>query len=253
MTVARGYSPGEENETARRMFGISKDLAMTGPSPPFRRRFVRQHITDPSGSRVVRTTLGDATGGRKTCRGNPCGCHRFQPASEGRDGNRATTRAAPADNGGGVQRVRRRLAGIAPRATVRMPARRRRTRQSPTPPQKDCRAHRSGRPRFGVERCASGFSPVSRTRSPGAAGGPPPTTAAPASPQRRRRAAAVERYGPVRSVMPGLVFEVAFDAVARSTRRKSGLAMRFPRIRRIRWDKPPERADRVETLRAMTA
>ncbi len=61
----------------------------------------------------------------------------------------------------------------------------------------------------------------------------------------------VERYGPVRSVTPGLVFEVAFDAIDRSTRRKSGLAMRLPSIRRIRWDAPPERADRVETLRAM--
>ena len=57
-----------------------------------------------------------------------------------------------------------------------------------------------------------------------------------------------ERFGPVRAVEPGLVLEVAFDAVHPSTRHKSGLAMRFPRISRIRWDKPAEEADRVETL-----
>ena len=50
---------------------------------------------------------------------------------------------------------------------------------------------------------------------------------------------------------PGLVFEVAFDAVQRSTRHKSGVAMRFPRIHRIRWDKPAAEADRLETLMAM--
>ena len=57
-----------------------------------------------------------------------------------------------------------------------------------------------------------------------------------------------ERFGPVRAVEPGLVFEVAFDAVQRSTRHKSGLALRFPRINRIRWDKPFTEADEVETL-----
>ncbi|MEL6266178.1 MAG: ATP-dependent DNA ligase, partial [Pseudomonadota bacterium] len=54
-----------------------------------------------------------------------------------------------------------------------------------------------------------------------------------------------------RSVEPALVLEVAFDAVQRSTRHKSGIAMRFPRIRRIRWDKPAAEADRLETLEAM--
>lgn len=62
------------------------------------------------------------------------------------------------------------------------------------------------------------------------------------------RAHSTERFGPVRAVEPGLVFEVAFDAVQRSTRHKSKLAMRFPRIHRIRWDKPHAEADRLETL-----
>ena len=56
------------------------------------------------------------------------------------------------------------------------------------------------------------------------------------------------RYGPVREVTPALVFEVAFDSVHRSTRHKSGVAMRFPRIHRIRWDKPAAEADRLENL-----
>ena len=61
----------------------------------------------------------------------------------------------------------------------------------------------------------------------------------------------VDSFGPVRQVEPKLVFEVAFDSVHRSTRHKSGVAMRFPRIHRIRWDKPAEEADRLETLAAM--
>ncbi len=61
----------------------------------------------------------------------------------------------------------------------------------------------------------------------------------------------VDRFGPVRQVRPGLVLEVAFDSVHRSTRHKSGLAMRFPRVHRIRWDKPAQEADRIETLAAM--
>ena len=59
------------------------------------------------------------------------------------------------------------------------------------------------------------------------------------------------RYGPVREVTPALVFEVAFDSVHRSTRHKSGVAMRFPRIHRIRWDKPAAEADRLDSLEAM--
>jgi DNA ligase-1 len=57
-----------------------------------------------------------------------------------------------------------------------------------------------------------------------------------------------QRYGPVREVEPALVLEVAFDAVQPSPRHKSGLAMRFPRIHRIRWDKPASEADRLESL-----
>ncbi|MFY7960326.1 MAG: cisplatin damage response ATP-dependent DNA ligase [Elsteraceae bacterium] len=62
------------------------------------------------------------------------------------------------------------------------------------------------------------------------------------------RAHTVKRYGPVREVEVGLVFEVAFDSVQRSTRHRSGLAMRFPRISRLRWDKPAQEADEVATL-----
>jgi DNA ligase-1 len=67
----------------------------------------------------------------------------------------------------------------------------------------------------------------------------------------------VDRFGPVREVTheagKGLVFEVAFEGLQRSTRHKSGVAMRFPRISRLRWDKPPGEADRLETLEKMLA
>jgi DNA ligase 1 len=59
-----------------------------------------------------------------------------------------------------------------------------------------------------------------------------------------------ERFGPVRAVEPKLVCELAFEGVQASTRHKSGVALRFPRISRIRWDKPAHEADRVETLAA---
>jgi len=66
-----------------------------------------------------------------------------------------------------------------------------------------------------------------------------------------------ERYGPVRSVTAnkneGLVLEVAFEGLQKSPRHKSGVAMRFPRIHRIRWDKPSRDADRMETLEALLA
>lgn len=65
------------------------------------------------------------------------------------------------------------------------------------------------------------------------------------------RRTTLNRFGPVREVERTLVFEVAFDSVHTSKRHKSGLAMRFPRIHRIRWDKPVHEADRIETLRAL--
>ncbi len=62
----------------------------------------------------------------------------------------------------------------------------------------------------------------------------------------------VDRFGPVREVVHergrGLVFEVAFEGLQRSTRHRSGIAMRFPRISRLRFDKQPGDADRLETL-----
>jgi DNA ligase-1 len=65
----------------------------------------------------------------------------------------------------------------------------------------------------------------------------------------------IDRFGPVREVVhdpgKGLVLEVAFEGLQRSTRHKSGLAMRFPRINRLRWDKPPAEADRLERLEAL--
>ena len=61
----------------------------------------------------------------------------------------------------------------------------------------------------------------------------------------------VERFGPVRAVASELVLEVAFDAVQLSARHKSGIAMRFPRIKRIRWDKPAVEADRVSNLKRL--
>ena len=64
-----------------------------------------------------------------------------------------------------------------------------------------------------------------------------------------------DRFGPVRVVSQepdnGLVLEVAFEGLQRSPRHKSGVAMRFPRINRLRWDKPPKEADRLETLERM--
>lgn len=61
----------------------------------------------------------------------------------------------------------------------------------------------------------------------------------------------VAKYGPVREVARGLVLEVAFDAAQRSKRHKAGVALRFPRISRLRTDKPAEEADRLETVLAL--
>ena len=65
------------------------------------------------------------------------------------------------------------------------------------------------------------------------------------------RANTIETFGPVRSVAPKLVFEIAFEALQRSTRHKSGVAVRFPRIQRWRDDKTIEQADSLETIYAM--
>ena len=66
-----------------------------------------------------------------------------------------------------------------------------------------------------------------------------------------------KRFGPVREVghgeTEGLVLEIAFEGVQRSTRHKSGVAMRFPRVARIRWDKPPAEADRIDVLERILA
>ncbi|TCT13217.1 DNA ligase-1 [Tepidamorphus gemmatus] len=65
----------------------------------------------------------------------------------------------------------------------------------------------------------------------------------------------INRFGPVREVVhetdEGLVLEIAFEGLARSSRHKSGLAMRFPRVARIRWDKRPSDADGIEVLEAL--
>ncbi|MDX1532053.1 MAG: ATP-dependent DNA ligase, partial [Rhodothermales bacterium] len=60
-----------------------------------------------------------------------------------------------------------------------------------------------------------------------------------------------DKFGPVRSVTPELVFELAFEGIQRSTRHKSGVAVRFPRILRWREDKPVEEIDSLEDVLAM--
>ena len=61
----------------------------------------------------------------------------------------------------------------------------------------------------------------------------------------------IEKFGPVRTVKPELVFEIGFEGINRSTRHKSGVALRFPRILRWRHDKPKEEADTLDTLKAL--
>ena len=61
----------------------------------------------------------------------------------------------------------------------------------------------------------------------------------------------LEKFGPVRTVKHELVFELAFEAIQQSNRHKSGFAVRFPRIARIRYDKKIEEADTVATIAAM--
>lgn len=61
----------------------------------------------------------------------------------------------------------------------------------------------------------------------------------------------LERFGPVRSVKPELVFEIAFEGIAKSSRHKSGVALRFPRMHRWRKDKPKEEANTLEDLQEL--
>jgi len=61
----------------------------------------------------------------------------------------------------------------------------------------------------------------------------------------------MERFGPVRGVKPELVFELGFEGIQRSSRHKSGVAVRFPRMLRWRTDKKAEEADTLDALRAL--
>ena len=65
------------------------------------------------------------------------------------------------------------------------------------------------------------------------------------------RQTTIEKFGPVRSVKPSLVFELGFEGINRSTRHKSGIAVRFPRMLRIRHDKPLHEADTLQALEAL--
>ena len=65
------------------------------------------------------------------------------------------------------------------------------------------------------------------------------------------RKSTLEKFGPVRSVRPSLVFELGFEGIARSTRHKSGIALRFPRMLRLRNDKPLHEASTLEDLQAL--
>jgi len=65
------------------------------------------------------------------------------------------------------------------------------------------------------------------------------------------RRTTLEKFGPVRAVQPSLVFELGFEGIARSSRHKSGIAVRFPRMLRWRHDKPVAEADTLETLAAL--
>jgi DNA ligase 1 len=61
----------------------------------------------------------------------------------------------------------------------------------------------------------------------------------------------VEKFGPVHVVKPELVFELAFEGIQKSSRHKSGIAVRFPRMARWRRDKKPEDADSIDTIRGL--
>ncbi len=65
------------------------------------------------------------------------------------------------------------------------------------------------------------------------------------------RATTLEKFGPVRSVRPTLVFELGFEGINASPRHRSGIAVRFPRMLRIRHDKPLHEADSLPSLREL--
>ena len=65
------------------------------------------------------------------------------------------------------------------------------------------------------------------------------------------RRSTLERFGPVRSLKPSLLLEIGFEGIQLSARHKSGLALRFPRMLRLRPDKPLHEGDTLESLRAM--
>lgn len=67
------------------------------------------------------------------------------------------------------------------------------------------------------------------------------------------RSNTIQTFGPVREVKKELVFEVAFDSAHESPRHKSGIALRFPRISRIRWDKPAQEADTLENVKKLVS
>ena len=69
----------------------------------------------------------------------------------------------------------------------------------------------------------------------------------------RIRQTTLEKFGPVRSVTPTLVVELGFEGIQASPRHKSGIAVRFPRMLRLRWDKPIDEADTLQTLRDFIA
>jgi DNA ligase-1 len=70
---------------------------------------------------------------------------------------------------------------------------------------------------------------------------------------REIRAHTLEKFGPVRSVRPTLVFELGFEGIQASPRHKSGVAVRFPRMLRVRQDKPVHEADTLGSLQALMA
>ena len=61
----------------------------------------------------------------------------------------------------------------------------------------------------------------------------------------------IKRFGPVREVQKELVLEIAFDSINESKRHKSGIALRFPRIHRIRWDKPVNETDNLKDIKKL--